>query len=177
MSWTGLIFWCIMPLAQSQSYGVWHCHHIRLSLFLSCWFSVLCDNWRIGKTRWWSAIPACSPLIKELQSCLRRLFLAVTKMRSLPCGCCEGILWVMDSVCWTPAPSETIWADGLSLSFGRLTDAWAFQLVLAWTKHWQQTRVEGSVTFSYLSLQTETILKTRELPWPNPIWQTQIFHV
>lgn len=60
-------------------------------------------------------IPACSPLIKELQSCLRRPFLAVTKMRSLPLkASCEWqtlfvrtpaplwdyLTWWAQSVCW-----------------------------------------------------------------------------
>lgn len=132
-----LIFWCIMPLAQSKSWRkrnhkVWHCHFTRLILFLGWGFLVWGDKLKNGKKRWWCVILACSLWFKESQSCLKWPFLAVTKSGSLPCGCCEGVLWVTTFVVWTLVPHRAVWPYGLNQSSGELRDGGVFQLVLAW---------------------------------------------
>lgn len=147
MSWTG--FDILMYHASStkqvvwrkRNHRVWHCHFTRLSLFLGWGFLVLGGKLKNQQKRWRCVILACSSLIKEPQSYLRRPFIAVTKTRSvcrsLPCGCCEGFLQVTTFVVWTPDAHGAIWADGLSLSSEELTDGWLFQPVLAWTTHKQ----------------------------------------
>ena len=145
MSWTGfdILMYCASSAKQviwrKRNRRVWHCHFTRLSLFLGWGFLVSGGKLKNRQKRWWCAILACSPLIKEPQSYLRRPFLVVTKngsvCRSLPCGCCKGFLRVTTVVVWTPVPHGAIWPDGLSLFSGELTDGWDFQLVLAWTRH------------------------------------------
>lgn len=146
--WTALvlIFWCIMPPAQSKSYGGKEAESMTLSLHKSelisgMWFLVLggkSKSWQRGGGVWFMhpahPLEGLSPIWgdhfwqwqKNGSAC-----------RSVPCGCSEGLLWVTTFVVWAPVPAGAAWADELTLSSGERTDGGAFQLVLVWARQEQ----------------------------------------